>query len=648
MEGTPRYMAPEQWAGAELDGAVDVWALGLILYELLSGTHPYTGLDLSGLIYEVTGDAEVPSIPNREELPRPLVDLIERFVRKARKERPSASEVAEQLRSFLRVGVHALDEEESPFRGLLPFTEQHAGAFFGRDEEIARCVERLRHQAVLPVVGPSGVGKSSFVRAGVLPRLAEQGRWVVVRMRPGSRPFEVLAERLVTSAQVSSEVPRDNSETTTDAIDEDRTRIATLAAELQHEPGRLGMELRELAKQTRSRVLLFVDQLEEIVTLVEDEGERERAMVALCRAADDPSGPVRLVVTVRDDFVGRLVHNVEVRDALGSMFFLQRPGPVALESTLRKPVAASGYAYDDPELPSAMVAAVGNESACLPLLQFTARQLWEARDQEQKLLLREAYDAMGGVEGALAKHADGVLDALSANEMRAARQIFLRLVTSERTRRVVARGELLEGLGSEGTRVLEQLTGARLLTVRRRREAEQPVATVELAHESLIAGWNTLRRWLDEGQDELVFLAEASQAAALWEKRGGLAEELWQGNALAEAQRMVDKLSQVLPERVARFMAAAVRKQTRRVRLRRLLFAAVVTGLTLVVAVLGVQNQRVEQKHVEAQEQRAEAQLEGARAALGQGNLIETRGKLRLALEGADAPSARALWWQLR
>ncbi|MFP6683282.1 MAG: WD40 repeat domain-containing protein, partial [Polyangiaceae bacterium] len=491
------------------------------------------------------------------------------------------------------------------------------------------------------------------MRAGVLPRLAEQKRWLVVRMRPGRHPFEVLAEELIN--HTTSEAPPRSDQQPRDEMDAERSRIAALATQLKLQPGQLGAELRERATQTGSRVLLFVDQLEEIVTLVDDKTERERFMVALCRAADDPLGPVRLVLTVRDDFVGQLVNSVEVRDALGSMFFLQRPSPAALESTLRKPVAALGYAYDDPELPKAMVAAVDNESACLPLLQFAAQQLWEARDQVGRLLLREVYVAIGGVEGALAKHADGVLDALSALETRAARQIFLRLVTSQRTRRVLDRGELLEGLGLESTTVLERLAAARLLTIRLGREAEEPIATVELAHESLIARWTTLRRWLDEGQDELVFLAEAGQAAALWDKRGRLDEELWQDRALADAQRMIAKLRQVLPWNVARFIAAAERKQAKRVRFRRQLLVAVVTGLTLVVAVLGWQKNMADEQRTEAQAQRAEAQaqraeaqIEGARAALSQGKLLETRGKLRLALESTDAPSARALWWQLR
>ncbi|MFP6685222.1 MAG: hypothetical protein VB934_10940, partial [Polyangiaceae bacterium] len=409
-----------------------------------------------------------------------------------------------------------------------------------------------------------------------------------------------------------------------------------------------------LAKRNGARVLLFVNQLEELVTLVDDEAERQRFMVALCRAADDPLEPVRIVLTVRDDFLGRVVSSTEVREALGAMFFLQRPRTRALQSIVHKPVVAAGYAYDDPNLPAEMVAAVGDEPACLPLLQFAAQQLWEGRDTKERLLLRSVYEAMGGVEGALAEHADGVLDTLSATETRAAKLLLLRLVTEERTRRVVPREELLESLGAEAESVLELLIEARLLTVRRSRAAEVPISTIEIAHESLMARWGTFRKWLDAGHEDLVFLTEARQAAELWEKRGRRAEELWEGEALLDATRALGKFSQPVPDRVAQFVAAAQRRSQRRKRRRRGALAAVLVLLSLVVIVLVVQNRRLDQQSERAererrtaQELRATALVEGARAAHGQGKMLEARAKLRQAFEIIDTASARALWWQL-
>ena len=660
MKGTPRYMAPEQWAEEPLDGATDVWALGVILYELLAAEHPFSHSGLEDLCIAVCRPDPFSPTVEISSLPAPLVDLITRCLEKKPSKRPLASTVAEQLESFLQFGSNRSGDGECPFRGLLPFTEQHAGSFFGRDVDIERCVEQLRHQAVLPVVGPSGAGKSSFVRAGIIARLQDQEPWLVLRIRPGSRPFETLAQQLLGSPDADFRATSLDSVLEAPFVAEGDAMA--LANELERQPGRLGLELRAQAEQRGTKLLLFVDQLEELVTLIDSETQRSRFMDALCQAADEALDPVRIVLTVRDDFVGRLATTSSAREALSKMFFLQRPGSDALEATLRKPVAAAGYAYDDLELPTEMVTAVCDELACLPLLQFAAQQLWDTRDRNQRLLRRKAYQTMGGVEGALVQHADGLLDELSTTEVQKARQLLMRLVTSDRTRKVMPLDMLLDGLGDEAKPVLERLTGARLLTVRKRRGASEPRAQVELAHESLIARWETLRRWLDEGQDELVFLADASQAAQLWKKRGQRTEELWQDDALRDALRLLEKSSQPVPDSVQHFVGAAKRKEIRRRRVRRWVLAAVTTILALVVVVLLVQNQLLEEQQTQAQQERATAEqerahahrqgaaalVEGARGAAQQGRPLEARAKLRLALEGVDAPTARALWWQLQ
>ncbi len=196
LVGTPPYMAPEQWLCDTLTETVDVWALGLILYELVDGRHPYLGVDFTGLGAAVCAPDPVPPMSSREAVPEPLAEVIDGCLHKDSAKRLSASEIGRRLEAFLHFGGRRLDEDESPFRGLLPFTERHGSTFFGRDAEIDRFVEQLRHQSLVPVVGPSGAGKSSFVRAGVVPRLRDGARWVMVRMRPGNHPFETLAQEL--------------------------------------------------------------------------------------------------------------------------------------------------------------------------------------------------------------------------------------------------------------------------------------------------------------------------------------------------------------------------------------------------------------------------------------------------------------------
>ena len=529
--GAPPYMAPEQWVSIDTR-ATDIWALGVILYELVCGDRPYSGTD-DALRYQICSPDPVPMPAAFRDIPGELAGCIMSCLRKRPDDRPSAEEIIAVLEPMVQRGrLVTTASEVNPFRGLLAFTEQHADLFYGRDEEVTAFLERLRTDVIVPVVGPSGAGKSSFVRAGVIPRLREQSSWHILRLRPGNQPLLTLADRLLAGDSTGSVVTAHGS--TRDsrtrrmpgARGEEAERDAyQLALELRETPGRLAVALGELADRTGARVLLLVDQLEELYTLVEDAGERQAFMDAITSAADDPLEPVRVVFTLRDDFVGRVAVSRRARDVLGRVVLLGPPGPEALRQTLLGPLAATGYAFDDPALPDEMIRAVGSEPASLPLLQFTMRLLWERRDVQRRMLLRAEHDTIGGVAGALAAHADVVIEALDPERIRLARDLFLRLVTSEGTRRVVPRPRLLDGLGPDAAEVLDRLIDARLLAVRRGHGPEED-ARVELAHESLIVAWQRLAWWLDDSREERRAIGELSQAAELWQRRGRREDEL--------------------------------------------------------------------------------------------------------------------------
>ena len=662
--GTPSYMAPEQWQRQPVSGQTDVWALGMLLFELCSDWLPYDLAGTKDQLAEAICDAEpVPRVDRFAAVPEELSELIARCLDKEMRRRPSATEVADTLRELLFGGWARPAEEEGPFRGLLPYTERHAALFHGREQEIAAFVERVRELPVLPVVGPSGVGKSSFVQAGVMPRLSEEEPWVFVKLRPGARPFDTLATRLVQAkaraqradvpppapSSSAGEVRGRDSLTGLDTADAQR-----LADRLAASPRTLSLELSELAQACGAQVLLFVDQLEELFALVEQEEVRRAFVEAICSAADDPQDPVRVVFTVRDDFLGRLAFGPEVAQALAHVTVMHSLRRDALAEVLLKPVEGIGYAYEDPGLPREMVASVGGEPGGLPLLQFAARRLWEQRDPVRRMLLRSAYEEMGGVEGALATHADGVLDALSPAEVRLAQTLLLRLVTPERVRRRVARSAAVEGLEEGAGGVLQRLTEARLVVVTKGGRAGEGETMLELAHESLIRSWGTLARWLDESREERVFIDEVSQAALLWDRRGRKPEELWRGDALGDALRSRDRHGRELPAHARAFLDAAQRRQLGRLRRRRLLVGTV-TGVSLVVAAAAIlvawliadKEQEARTQRDRAEQQRAATLRESARAALGQGSALEARAKLRLAFEIEDDPAARALWWQL-
>ncbi len=709
--GTPAYMAPEQWEGAQPAEATDIWALGTILYELVCGRRPYHDVEPSfvTLILKVSETDEIPSDPALREISGDLRDLILRCLEKDQYRRPTAVRVRDALREMLFSGRNRFNAEETPFRGLAAFTERHASFFFGRSSETEAFLERIREETVLPVVGPSGSGKSSFVFAGVVPRLREQASWTVLAMRPGSEPFLTLAARLLggdsgaarrggfgsvtrkTNGQTPAEISRVMTAKITDPRRQTPTEAdveavaspqptdpepdatvsqspqpdaASTAVNLMESPTLLGLMLQQLAERDHCKVLLVVDQLEELYTLVEDDSVRRKFMQALCTAADDSLAPVRVIFTLRDDFIGRLAEGPEARDALSHVTVIRSPAADSLREILTLPLQQCGYQFDDPALVPEMVRAVRGEPACLPLLQFTLRTLWDRRDRIQRQLCRATYDVMGGVAGALADHADGVLQGMSVSQIRVARELLLRLVTPEGTRKVLPAAQAMDQLGDEAGEVMARLTGSRLISVRKSHGGSglhsansshsswhgsaPEEATLELVHESLVRSWGRLSQWLDESREELAFLAQVQQAAELWEKRGSRVEEVWRGDALHEAQRVLGRSTTPLPALVVLFIEAGATEEARSRRRRRLRTAAAWAVLVMVALVSLAVAIVMGNKERQAEMRWAEAQREGARAALLRGDPLEARAKLRISLESQDSPLARSLWWTLR
>jgi WD40 repeat protein/serine/threonine protein kinase len=646
IHGTPAYMAPEQWLEEKTTGATDVWALGMILYELVGGRLPYVEASFLTLRARVISPQPVPALESLDDLPPALVGLITRCLEKDPARRPAASEAAGALKALLSPAGHrSPTEEQSPFRGLSPFIEADADLFFGRDAEILAFLERLRHHGVLAVVGPSGSGKSSFVEAGVIPRLREQGPWSILRMRPGAHPFRSLAARLQQGERTPFATP--TSQSLKNAEERD-----LLARRLEESPPLLGWLLQQRAEQERGRVLLFVDQLEELYAQVPEEATRRAFMQALCAAAGEVQDPVRVVFTLRDDFLGRLARGAGVRDALEQVTVVHTPDPEMMGDMLRRPLELLGYGFEDPQLAEEMLATIQGEPAGLSLLQFAAQMLWDRRDTARRVLTLQAYGAMGGVAGALALHADGVVGGLSPSEVRLARGLLLRLVTPDRTRRMLPRAQLLEGLGPGADEILERLTHGRLVTVRKG-ESESG-AEAELAHESLIAAWSRLSRWMEESREEIAFLSEVGQAAELWQRRGERPDEIWRGEALAEALRRAGRCLTPLPGVVARFLSRGQAEEEHTLRLAKrrraltTLFLALVALIAAGVALsFARQKQTVTREKENALRQRAEALREGASAALERGELLEARAKLRTSLESQDSTLGRALLWRL-
>jgi WD40 repeat protein len=483
--------------------------------------------------------------------------------------------------------VGAAAEPQAPYLGLAAFGAGDAANYVGREREVQAVVNRLRVCPLLAIVGPSGVGKSSFVHAGVVPSLPPG--WRAIALRPGAAPLTALRARLT----------------------------GELGAVPSEDPEALAAGLRAAVPAGETRVVI-VDQFEELFTLGSAPAERvafAAVLAAIARAADDP---LRVVVTLRDDFLMRAEQLAPLRERLPvSLELLGVPAAAELRRIVIEPAHRAGYDFDDPALVDEMVAAVAGQPGALPLLSFTAAELWKRRNRHFHQLSRRAYHAIGGVGGALADHAEAVRARLIPDEQRLLREAFRHLVTAEGTRAVLTRSELAQLLGGGGhaETVIEQLVGGRLLVATDGERGEQ---RVEVIHESLLAAWPRLAEWRHEDAEGAWLRDQLRAAARQWEERGRPRGLLWRDELLAEYRLWRARLPGALTAAEEAFAAAALADAVRGRRTRRMLVIGAFAVLAAGMAVLWLSS-------VEARRARAHAEVE-QRAAVASSQ--ESRGRL--------------------
>jgi WD40 repeat protein/class 3 adenylate cyclase len=499
-------------------------------------------------------------------------------------------------------------EVGTPYKGLESFQPQDAEFFFGREELIADLAERLSDGSFLAVVGPSGSGKSSVVRAGLVPAiwtgahgLAPQRDWKVLILTPGSHPLEELAVRLATERGLSP---------------------GSVLEDFRRDPHNLCLTVRQLLLDASpdAKVVLIIDQAEEIFTLCHDEEERRLFVELVAHAAEERTQTI-VILALRADFYGHCATYPSLAALVQdhqSLVGPMREGEI--RRAIELPATKAGLQFED-GLVARILDDVGSEPGSLPLLSHALLETWSKRDGNTMTI--NAYLESGGVRGAIARTADAVYEQLEPEQQEIARRIFLRLAEpghgTEDTRRRASLSELLPG-GEEQTaveEVLDILARARLITV--------GLDLVEVSHEALIREWPLLRRWLDEDREGLQLHRRLTDDAAEWVRYDRDPGLLYRGARLSAASEWADGREQLLSSDEREFLdeARAEREselERARKRQRRLLaFAitfAVLFALAFVAALFAL-NQRSKAQR-EERSATARALVRGAEGELDQ------------------------------
>jgi tetratricopeptide (TPR) repeat protein len=438
-----------------------------------------------------------------------------------------------------------------PYRGLLYFREEDASFFYGRAATVDNLETALRRQNLLSLVGASGSGKTSVVRAGLIPRLrrSRDHSWEILTLFPGKEPLRGLAHVLLPFLEPEM--------TETDHLAE----ANKLAALLSIGDIRLkDIVARILHRQPGTdRLLLIVDQWEELYTLTRYGSERHRFIDEILDATG--GSPLSVIATLRGDYVGQALGHRALADRLQGA--QQNLGPMTraeLEQSITGPAAKVGLGFEE-GLVSRILDDVGEEPGNLPLLEFVLRSLWESRDPSK--LTHAAYEATGGLQQALAKKADDVFTSFSALEQRETRRIFLRLIRPGENGEDSRRRASFAELGESAAETVAKLTHERLLVTA---YAPGEPDTAEVAHEALIQHWSLLRGWLNEDREQLLWHERFRIHFEEWRKHPDDPSLLLNGTPLVEAGKWLSQASEAFSEHELDFVSRSARADSERLR----------------------------------------------------------------------------------
>src|SRR6266568_663641 len=431
-----------------------------------------------------------------------------------------------------------LAEPRNPYKGLRAFTQDDTADFFGRETLIEEMVETTKEMLtvkqpaamsvrLLTLTGPSGSGKSSVVMAGLLPRLQSGAlsgseAWSYLVMVPGQHPIESLVLTL------APHLPTRSLTAIREDLEDDSSRgLHLLATQLKTKPD--------------LKLVLLVDQFEEVFAQTVTEEERQRFIDLLVTAATEPHGSVLILLTLRADFSDRPMHYPAFYRLMQTQTKAVLPMEMPdLHAIIERPASLPDVKLTfEGNLVGDLLFESLNQPGALPLLEFTLDQLFQMREGHELTL--EAYKKIGGVKGALTKHAEATYASLPSEEHRTlARTLFLRLLdpgASELdTRRRRAALSELSLAEQKQTAIIQEVVdafiAARLLTTNK----ITGTTTVEVSHEALIREWPRLIDWLDKAREDIRLQQVLDENIVAWQQRGQPKDRLYQGSQLSEAK----------------------------------------------------------------------------------------------------------------
>lgn len=423
----------------------------------------------------------------------------------------------------------------SPYRGLESLQEEDAAVFFGRDRELSEAIDALRpsgrQRRFLAVVGPSGIGKSSFVRAGLLPalrrgRIPGSNRWLYVPpFMPGETPFQNFADALC-------------------SIDKNFSSVGDIARRLQKDGGMVDVvrTVRAHSGALNAQVVIIIDQLEEFERRT-PKSDADVFLKSLTEAIHAPGTPLIVISTLRSDFLSECLQYPALAPLLSSgILMFGAMDRAALGEAIRGPARIGGMEFETGLVEQIVEETQGGDA--LPLMADALRQLWElgARRSPMRISSQD-YAAIGGVHNGLSKRAQELYDSLEESARSLLREAFVQLAdVNERgdfTRRRLFRDHIPRGAAS----TIDRFIDARLLIASGDGSAEgrRGDRWVEVSHEALLRNWPLLREWLEEDSSRLRLRRQIEIDAREWQNHGRAEDYLWRSRRLAAARELMNQ-----------------------------------------------------------------------------------------------------------